>query len=447
MSTWGTILLAAVVAGLVGTLAGMFASRRSIRRHIDRTDAVTRPSLAEAAWRGGDAGGAAPPAAGSYTEAPDSGAPPPLVPTRARRTAPAVARRPSQPRQTNGTPAASRSGPPPLPRTPVLAAADADVHLPRLRVIRATGDTTRVLHDDEGLSIGPGHADVVVPELAVELLLGRSGIVWTIQTAGRVDPTVMLDGVPLTSVAIPWTSDRRLTAGALTLALENVPPPEPSFAEPATHISGELAGIYAARASAYGLAIGLSDGLDAATLATVALAAFDQRMLDPARGAALAALNVTLAVRDAKRDSPDGVSAKPPQVAMLGIDAHGDLRAAANFAVSVWGITETQTVLLSSVQPEKVAALEVGPLDLRASVPLGERPVLLLTAAIPQEPLRRYLAGVTTLTADPGQLVRAVAGLSPSGGVGAAAAVLSGALHGSVTGAPLSRWGQRRRSG
>jgi hypothetical protein len=482
MSTLATVVVAAVIAAFVGALTGALTARRSLRHRaksaglrqvsarlpvprrppvlgdpglaIDRSR-VPKPQtslLARArgwlrrwsrAASGGRAGVRARSlfgrrwrrTAGSASQAPgQSPVPripgpamrPPMAPTVVRRAAPAAGWPADPPRTVGELAAAAAAARASLPRTPVLGPAPRapESGRPMLRVTTATSDATRELPATEGLSIGPEYADVVVRELNVELLLGRSGDLWTIQRTGSADPSVTLDGVPLTSVAMPWTSNRRLTAGAVSLTLENARAADPAFAEPATDISPDLTGMCAARASAYGLAIAMSDGQDAATLATAALAAFDPRMMDPARGAALAALNVTLAVRDARRGYLDSISKDPPRVAVLGVDIRGELRAAANFDVSVWAVTQTETLLLSISPDEAVTTLEVIPLPVRAAG-LGERPVLLLTAGAAVSTLRQYLAGATTLRAGPEQLTRAVVGIPDVYSIAAAAVLCS----------------------
>ena len=356
---------------------------------------------------------------------------PPPAPTVKRRADPApgglAAISPPQAR-----PAPAQGGAP-LARTPALEIPGQDIETGPavLRVSTAAGGLMHPLPDQEGLRIGPEPADIVVPELSTELLLGRSGFVWTVQMAGPADPTVTLDGVPLTSVALPWTSGRRLTAGAIALTLENAPAARICFDEPATNVGEDLAKTYAARANAYALAIGMDDGPYAAMLATAAVAAFDPRLLDPARGAALGALNVTLAVRDSSRTHSDGGDEGFPLVAIVGTDASGELRAATSLNVSVWAITRGGVVLLSSAAAEAHGALEVIPLDVRPVDDLGERPILLLAAGAQPMVVSQRLAGATTLNASPEQLARAVAG-SPGGPAVAAAAILDRPLRGST---------------
>jgi len=490
MSSWEVIVITAVIAAFAGAVIGARVARRGARRHarsagrdltlmrevptLDDWPAPADPGLrqrlpalvgilsltmltaARAAVRatrrrmrravGADPAelsiqpvldlGGEPASTGTALElraAPSalSAAMPPLAPTVVRRADPVLGG--PAPLPLPGAQWVTGPGRKPLARTPALEIAERDSENgpALLRVTTAAGDFIHPLPDEEGLRIGPEPADVVVPELSTVLLLGRRGFVWTVQMAGPADPTVTLDGVPLTSVAMPWTSNRRLTAGAITLTLENASPARASFEEPATDVSPDLANMCAARANAYGLAIGMGDGPYAAMLATAAIAAFDPRLLDPARGAALSALNVTLAVRDVPHAHSDSVGEGVPLVAIAGMDATGELRAATNFDVSVWAITRRGVVLLSGSTSQAPAALEVIPLDVRLAEDLGERPTLLLAAGAPTAALGRRLAGATTLKASPEQLARAVAS-APDVPAVAAAAVLTRPLRGSA---------------
>jgi hypothetical protein len=325
----------------------------------------------------------------------------------------------------------SGQGRAPLARTPALQVHgdDTGAGLATLAVTTAAASVKHPLPDQEGLRIGPEPADVVVPELSTELLLGRNGFVWTVQVAGPADPAVTLDGVPLTSVALPWTSNRRLRAGAITLTLENAPPARIAFEEPATDDGADLTETYAARANAYALAIGVGDGSYAGMLATAAVAAFDPRLLDPARGAALGALNVTLAVRDSRRTRSDVGEEGFPLIAIVGMDASGELRAATNFDVSVWAITRSGVVLLSSAAAAAHGTLEVIPLDVRPVDDLGDRPVLLLAAGAQAMTIGHRLNGATAANTSPERLVRVAAG-PPGDPAVAAAAILDRPLRG-----------------
>jgi hypothetical protein len=433
----GEILALFGILGLA-VLAHVRAARRRMRTRIRVRRAADPDRFGRSIGPGLDVGaGAASGVPGTAVALPDPGAlgvalPPPLAPTMVRRADPAP----------GGLVPASLPGArwvpdpgwtPPLARTPALEipGRDAESGPAVLRVVTAAGDVILPLPDGEGLCIGPGPADVVVPELGTELLLGRSGFVWTVQLAGPADQRVTLDGVPLTSVAMPWTSNRRLTAGAISLLLENAPPARASFDEPATDVSTDLATRCAACANAYGLAIGVGEGPYPAMLATAALAAFDPRLLDPARGAALGALNVTFAVRDSRDAHPGRGSEGLPLVAIVGLDASGELRAATNFDVSVWAITQSGVILLSDPAPEAPGALEVIPLDVHPADDLGDRPVLLLAAGAPTTVLRQRLADVTALRASPEQLTRSVVS-GPGASAVAAAAVLTRPLRGSA---------------
>lgn len=484
MSDWAAVAVIAVLAGLVGAVIGARVTRRGIRRQAQRAarrlplmhEALApadRPAPAQRKHkseilplfgilglailarlrtarrrmkarirvrRAADAGsllddGAGAPSAGPgtaldlYPTRAALSAPPPLAPTVVRRADPGPGG--PAPVPLPGVRWVTGPGRTPLSRTPTLEGPgpDAESGPALLRVVTAAGSASHRLPDTEGLRIGPEPAEVVVPELGTQLLLGRSGFVWTVQLAGPADAGVMLDGVPLTSVAMPWTSGRRLTAGAITLTLENAPSATASFGEPATDISPALADRCAVRANAYGLALGVGEGPYAGLLATAALAAFDPRLLDPARGAALGALNVTFAVRDA-RDAPSGRDrATPPLVAIVGLDASGDLRAATNFDVSVWAITQSGVVLLSGDSQEAPGELEVIPLDVHPARDLGDQPVLLLAAGAPPAILSHRLAGLTTLKASPEQVTRAVVS-GPGAGAVAAAATLTRPLRG-----------------
>jgi hypothetical protein len=497
MNTWETVLVTALISAVAGTLAGARITRHRIRRDAprfippattairpvsDRKKDTAEPnhpaasaphmfgllgSAASALRAGvhavGRAGRRRLPAAADPAATPalpfghgsadakgpgrspgiDSSAAAasatsvsPLPPTLLRR-APAL-RAPAELQVAPSTlPAVPGPAAGPMRRTPALDILTWELEYGQaaLRVSTASRDITVALPDVDGLRIGPEDADVMVPELAVDLLLGRSGFVWTVQRAGPPDLAVTLDEVPLTPVPMPWTSSRRLTAGAVTLTLENAPSADPWFDEPATEVGDPLVDLFAARANGYGLAIGMSDELYASTLATTALAAFDPRILDPARAAALVSLNVTLALRDARRARGDAAGEGRPRLAILGIDGRAELRAVANFDVSVWAITRHEVVLLARSSPEQATGPEVTPLEVSASPPLGDRPILLLTAGAPAATLAGRLAGFTTLTIGPKRLAQVIVS-GPNGAV-AAAAVLSRELHGSVAG---SRW-------
>jgi hypothetical protein len=419
MSTWEAVLTTAVISTLLGALAGA----RITQHHIHRKNAGVRKRDRSPVMNP------------SAVAAGLDSAPPPLPPTQVRRTHAVEA--PAEFQIAGALPAAPSLATGPMRRTPALDIPkwESGDDQAALHVSTASGDVTIALPDVDGLRIGPEDADVLVPELAVDLLVGRSGFVWTVQRAGPPDQGVALDGVPLTSVPMPWTSSRRLTAGAVTLTLENAAPANPSLEEPATEVGGSLADLFAARANGYGLSIGMSDEPYASTLATTALAAFDPRILDPARAAALASLNVTLALRDARRAHGGPAGDAFPRLAILGIDGRAELRAAANFDVSIWAVTRHEVVLLSRTSPARSDALEVTPLEMFSSASLGDRPILLLAAGAPTATLGRRLAGFTTLTANPEQLARVIVS-GPNAAV-AAAAVLSRELHGSVAG---SRW-------
>jgi hypothetical protein len=426
-----TVILTVVLAVLTGTAAGARAARRQIRR-VARRQTAQHNAPAERLEQPSVRVGPGDPDRSDRPVAPDRPASaasasvaPPLVPTRMRRANANDGSRPAG-KAVAALSVPSRPGRIPLKPTAIMAVPASELDRVVLRVSRAVGESVHPLPNEEGLTIDPKAGDVVVPELSVGLILGRNGDVWTVQSAGPVDPAVTLDGVPLTSVAIPWTSSRRLTAGALTLSLENAPSELPSFEEPAMCTSAKVFGTWAARANAYGLAIGASDGQDASTLVTSALAAFDPRMLDPARAAALAALNITLTVRDTRRERPDGVSEEEaPRVAVLGVDERGELRGAANFDVSVWGLTEEGCVMLSRHVMRETSPLEVVPLDIALPETIGRRPLLLLTAGAPAASFADLLGGATTRTVSSDQLVRAVAGPARAPGRAAAAAVWS----------------------
>ena len=429
-----TVALTAVVATFAGAAAGARAARRYVRRAASQAFrqeersgpppglGIRTPEAAPASWPARPAG---PAMAGQGAAAP------PLAPTRRPGRVPDGRPSPAgQPgRVKAGLPALADFARSPVRPTPVMSVPAPDLERAVLRVSTAVGDRTYPLSSEEGLTVDPRSGDIVVPELAAGLILGRNGDVWTVQTAGPVDPAVALDGVPLTSVAMPWTSSRRLTAGALTLTLENAPSGPAFLDEPAICVRADAATTWSARANAYGLAIGTSVGRDAATLVTAALAGFDPRMLDPARAAALAALNVTLAVRGIRREHLDGVAEESPEVAVLGIDEKGELRGAANFDVSVWALTQRSYVPLSRPVAQETSPLEVVPLNLHVSADLGSRPALLLTAGAPPQVIEKYLHDATTRTVSPDYLVRAVAGGSHATCTAAAAAVVSRGRH------------------
>ena len=429
-----TVAFTAVVAAFTGAVAGARAARRYASRAASQ---LTEPQ----AWPGPPAGLDIRP-----TEAALAGGParlagqakaglgpvaPPLAPTRRPAKVPDGWPSPARPpsRVEAGLAAPADFARSPARPTPVMSVPAPDLDRAVLRVSTAVGDRTYPLRSEEGLTVDPRAGDVVVPELAVGLILGRNGDVWTVQTAGPVDPAVALDGVPLTSVAMPWTSGRRLTAGALTLTLENAPAGPAFLDEAAICIRADAAATWSARANAYGLAIGASASRDASTLVTAALAGFDPRMLDPARAAALAALNVTLAVRGIRREHRDGVVEESPEIAVLGIDEKGELRGAANFDVSVWALTQRGCVQLSRRVAQETSPLEVVPLNLSVPPDLGSRPVLLLTASAPPAVIEEFLQEATTRTVSPDYLVRAVAADSRAICAAAAAAAVSRGRH------------------
>jgi hypothetical protein len=413
MSTWELLILTAAIAALIGVVVGRVLSAR--HRSRDEVKARMR-RIMQGSVPSADGG------MGSDLHV--------AIPADALQPAPTkVPRNYPVPVMPTGEAPGSRSPIAPsgrafpgvlMRRTPSFdEPPDRQDATTELRINTAGGEIIRA-QPEEGFTIGPPGADLMVPELPARLILGRSGDVWTVQAAGPVDLGVTLDGVPVTSVPMPWTSDRRLTVGALTLTLENAPADQPSFRAPAARVDPEYALSHAASANAYGLVIGRSNGKDASTLVAAALAALDPRILDPARAAALAALNITLAIRDAEWRSARDFSGEPPRVAVLGVDANGKWRAAANFEVSVWAITENARTPLSSHLPEEVSQLEVVPLDLRVATELGEYPTLLLTAGASLDTLSRQLT--EHRTDSPEQLVNS---LVASGIVAVAAAAVA----------------------
>src|SRR5690242_8403370 len=233
-----TVALTAVVATCAGAAAGARAARRYVRRAASQAFRreersgpppgldIRTPEAAPASWPAQPAG---PAMAGQGAAAP------PLAPTRRPGRVPDGRPSPAgQPgRVKAGLPALADFARSPVRPTPVMSVPAPDLERAVLRVSTAVGDRTYPLSSEEGLTVDPRSGDIVVPELAAGLILGRNGDVWTVQTAGPVDPAVALDGVPLTSVAMPWTSSRRLTAGALTLTLENAPSGPAFLDEPA----------------------------------------------------------------------------------------------------------------------------------------------------------------------------------------------------------------------
>jgi hypothetical protein len=291
------------------------------------------------------------------------------------------------------------------------------------------------LPDAEGLRIGPEPADIVVPEMPVHLLLGRSGFVWTVQLAGTVSQAaVTFGGIPLTAVPMPWRSGQVLSAGGAALTLENAAPAKACFADQATETSIALARTGAAYADAYGLALGVAGSSYARLLAVAAVTAFDPRLLDPARGAALGALNVTLAVREARRGSSGAAEDEASlRIAVLGADAKGELRAAANFDVSVLAITEGGVIQLSG--PVAQTRPGVIPLGIRPAQDLGEQPIVLLAGGVSTADVRQCLTGATALNASPHEVTRAVTALPETAAVAAAAVLVRPLRAGSG-----SRW-------
>jgi hypothetical protein len=428
MSTWLTVVVAASVAATVAAFVATRAANRRLydqltslrpsartrtgaavltrRRATDvaptRRRATRRLSTGGATWANRDAvpsatrlrGATASESTAAYKAAP--------MPAASRElSAPArgeLIDRPSR------QPGPRRTAPlfAPHAKRAVAGRAAMHVHTATNTFIHPLTDTStswRVAADDT--------ADIIVRDLAVEVLVGRNGDVWTVRTAGPIMPDVVLDGVPLTRVAMPWAPQRRLRIGAVDLSLEGIQGAIPSLDQPAERTHARLASKFAARANVHALALAEGPPQEAATLATAALACFDPRLLDPARAASLAALNVSLALR---RHHIDQTVQR--RVAVVGFDADGELRGAANFAVTVWAVTVDGPVNLGGVGIGGVThALDVVALEFPQTAVLSRNRGVLLLAAGPGVPLvPRRLKGLTPLNATPKLVVEAVAG-------------------------------------
>jgi hypothetical protein len=258
-------------------------------------------------------------------------------------------------------------------------------------------------------------ADIVIADASVDVLIGRNADVWTAASEGPILGNVTLDAVTLPTVPMPWPPKRKLRVGAVTMTLEGIDGPPPTLEDLSNQTHASLAGRYAAHANNYALALARSGKERAESVTAAALACFDSRLLDPARGAALAAMNMTLARRP-HGDSP-ALDQSPAElfIGIAGFDRSGRLRAAANFPIAVWAVTDTGSVPLGQLGTAGVSSpLEVVtcPIDDEA-LSSSDRPLLLIAAGPDLSVVGERIRNLSTLNATAAQLTAAV--LGPAG--------------------------------
>lgn len=262
------------------------------------------------------------------------------------------------------------------------------------------------------VSADPG-ADIILVEASVDVLIGRNRGVWTASSGGPISDAVTLDGVTLPTVPMPWPPRGNLRVGAITMTLGGIDEPLATLEDPSNRTHAKLAGYYAAHANKYALALARSGKERAESVTAAALACFDSRLLDPARGAALAAMNMTLARRT--HDEAPALADRPAQlfVGIAGFDRTRRLRAAANFPMAVWAITD-----IGSVQLDRVDAADgPDPVEMVMSISIdddalrdADRPLLLIAAGPDLSVVGRRIRNLSTLNATAEQLTTAVLG-------------------------------------
>jgi hypothetical protein len=254
-------------------------------------------------------------------------------------------------------------------------------------------------------------ADIVIPEVGTDILIGRNGDVWTAASTGPIQNSVTLDAVTLPTVPMPWPPERKLRVGAITMTLERIPEPAATLADPTNQTHASLDGLFAAHASRYALALARSGSERAESVAAAALACFDSRLLDPARGAALATLNMTLALRSQLTEDQEFDTERTPlAVGIVGFDHYGRFRAAANFPMAVWAVTSNGPVQLGETRAG-LDSVEVEPVRVREDLLQDmDRPLLLIAAGPDLSVVGKRLRGLTTLNATSAQLAAAVIG-------------------------------------
>jgi hypothetical protein len=272
-------------------------------------------------------------------------------------------------------------------------------------------------------------ADIVVPDVGIDVLIGRNGDVWTAASEGPIDDNVTLDAVTLPTVPMPWPPSRKLRVGAITMTLEGIAGPPATLEDLWNETHADLAGRYAAHANHYALALARSGKERAESITAAALACFDSRLLDPARGATLAAMNMTLARR--AHDDSRALDVIPPEllVGIAGFDRSGRLRAAANFPMAVWVVTDTGSVPLGQVgtaggtSPVEIVTVPIDDEALRKA----DRPLLLVAAGPDLSVVGGRIRNFSTLNATAAQLVAAVLGPADTDApIAAAAAARAG---------------------
>lgn len=256
----------------------------------------------------------------------------------------------------------------------------------------------------------PG-SDIVIPDASVGVMIGRNRDVWTAASEGPIQDDVTLDAVTLPTVPMPWPPGRKLRIGAITMTLEDIDGPAATLEDVSNQTHANLAGKYAAHANNYALALARSGRERAESVTAAALACFDSRLLDPARGAALAAMNMTLARRVHESPVPDRSPAEL-FVGIAGFDRTGRLRAAANFPMAVWAVTDTGSLLLGQIEPsDEQSLVEV------LTIPIDDggldgvdRPLLLVAAGPDLSVVGPRIRNLSTLNATAQQLTTAVLG-------------------------------------
>ena len=254
-------------------------------------------------------------------------------------------------------------------------------------------------------------SDIPIPDASVGVMIGRNRDVWTAASEGPIHDNVTLDAVTLPTVPMPWPPGRKLRIGAITMTLEGIDGPSATLEEISNQTHANLAGKYAAHANNYALALARSGRERAESVTAAALACFDSRLLDPARGAALAAMNMTLARRVHESPVPDRSPAEL-FVGIAGFDRTGRLRAAANFPMAVWAVTDTGSLLLGQIEPsDELISVEVltVPIDDSALADV-DRPLLLVAAGPDLSVVGPRIRNMSTLNATAQQLTSAVLG-------------------------------------
>lgn len=272
-------------------------------------------------------------------------------------------------------------------------------------------------------------ADIVIPDASVGVMIGRNRDVWTAASEGPIQDDVTLDAVTLPTVPMPWPPGRKLRIGAITMTLQGIEGPLATLEEVSNQTHANLAGKYAAHANNYALALARSGRERAESVTAAALACFDSRLLDPARGAALAAMNMTLARRAHESPEPEQSPAEL-FVGIAGFDRTGRLRAAANFPIAVWAVTDTGSLLLGQIEPsDELLSLEVLTIPIDDSRLDGVyRPLLLVAAGPDLSVIGPRIRNLSTLNVTAQQLTAAVLGPEDTQAPVAAAAAARAAV-------------------